>query len=79
MVTQKHVTEVKDMMQKVEIMAETAAADASLTCEGLATFTRLSNERIENLHEVLKAQHQSMEEMSRQIRLTSGMVHAAGI
>jgi hypothetical protein len=72
--TSKQVSEVKDMITKVEIMAETAAADASRTREGLATFTKLSNERIDKLHDVLKIQQKSLGQLYREILDTAAQV-----
>jgi hypothetical protein len=68
------VSEVRDMITKVETMAETAAADASRTREGLATFTKLSNERIDKLHDVLKIQQKSIGQLYREILDTAELV-----
>jgi DNA-directed RNA polymerase subunit F len=72
--TSKQVSEVKDMLSKVETMAETAAADASRTREGLATFTKLSNERIDKLHDILKIQQKSIGQLYREILDTAELV-----
>jgi hypothetical protein len=56
-------------------MAETAAADASRTREGLAIFTKLSNERIDKLHDVLKLQQQSIGQVHQEILATAELVH----
>jgi hypothetical protein len=55
-------------------MAETAAADASRTREGLATFTKLSNERIDKLHDVLKLQQKSIGQVYQEILSTAELV-----
>jgi hypothetical protein len=70
----KQVSEVKDMLNKVETMAETAAADASRTRKGLATFTKRSNKRIDKLHDVLKLQQKSIGQIYQEILATAELV-----
>ena len=66
--TEGDVEEMKKLIKDVETEAETAAADASRTREGLVSFTRIQEERMTNFRKVLEEEHKTVEQMYTQLR-----------
>jgi hypothetical protein len=69
--TESEISELRDSIRKIEAMADTAAADASRTRDGLAEFTKLQNERTDSLSNVLREQHRMLETIYREVRTGS--------
>jgi hypothetical protein len=65
------ISELRESIRKIEAIAETAAADASRTRDGLAVFTKLQNERTDSLSNVLREQHRVLETIYREVRTGS--------
>lgn len=55
-------------MNNVETRAGTATVDAARTREGLASFTKVQNERTENLRKFLAEKHKAVETVFSEIR-----------
>ena len=66
--TEADVESMKKLINDVEVMAETATADAARTREGLAAFTKIEDERLQNFRKVLEEEHKTIEVMYTEIR-----------
>jgi hypothetical protein len=66
--TKEQLNKLKETIKRIEAVAETGAADASRTREGLAEFTKLQNERLDSLKNVLREQHKSLVAIFRELR-----------
>jgi hypothetical protein len=66
--TEGDIEQIKKLIKDVEMMAETTATDASRTRQGLATFTKVQNERMDNFRRVLQEEQMAMTEVYRQFR-----------
>jgi hypothetical protein len=69
--TEGDVEGMKKMINDVEAMAGTATADAARTREGLASFTKVQNERMDNFRKILTEEHKTIEMVFREIRAGS--------
>jgi hypothetical protein len=58
----------KDDLQRVKQGVEVVAADAVRTREGLATFAKLQNERLDNIHAVLREEQASIKDLYTNVR-----------
>lgn len=58
---------IKADITKIKAMAETAAADAVKTRDGMSTFTRLQNARLDTMHELLVQEHNSHRELYKEM------------
>ena len=61
----------KEDIGKTQAMAETAAFDASAVREGLASFAKLQNDRLDRMRNVLDEEHKSIGAIYRELRETS--------
>jgi hypothetical protein len=66
--TEGDIEQIKKLIKDVETMAETTATDASRTRQGLATFTKVQNERMDNFRRVLQEEQKAVTEVYRQLR-----------
>jgi hypothetical protein len=66
--TEGDIEQIKKSIRDVETMAETTAADASRVRQGLATFTKVQNERMDNFRRVLQEEQRGVTEVYRQLR-----------
>jgi hypothetical protein len=66
--TEGDIEQIKKSIKDVETMAETTAADASRVRQGLATFTKVQNERMDNFRRVLQEEQRGVTEVYRQLR-----------
>jgi hypothetical protein len=62
------VGDMKKLINGVEAMAGTATADAARTREGLASVTKVQNERMDNFCKILREEHETIEMVFREIR-----------
>jgi hypothetical protein len=65
--TEGDVEGMKKMINDVEATAGTATADAARTREGLASFTKVQNERMDNFRKILTEEHKTIEMVFRGI------------
>jgi uncharacterized protein YdiU (UPF0061 family) len=70
--TEADIDSLKKAIKKIETMAETAAADASRTRQGMASVARLQEERYENLRGMLQEEHKSIGAIFRELTKVSG-------
>jgi hypothetical protein len=62
------IEQIKKAIKGVETTAETSAADASKAREGIATFTKLQSERMDNFRRVLQEEQKGVTEIYKQLR-----------
>ena len=58
--TTSDLNELKEMLKKIEAVAETEAADSARVREGMAQYTKLQNERMDNFRNILQAEHKTL-------------------
>jgi hypothetical protein len=66
--TEGDVEQLKKLIKDIETMAGTAASDASRTRQGLATFTKVQSERMDNFRRILQEEQKAVTEIYRQLR-----------
>ena len=62
------INELKEMIKKVEATVQTEAADSARVREGLAQYTKLQNDRMDNLKNVLQEEHKTFEAVFKEVR-----------
>jgi hypothetical protein len=58
----------KQAIAQIMDVARTSAAEATRTKDGMATFSRLQNQRLDKLHAVLETEHKSMQSLYTEVR-----------
>ena len=66
--TESDIKGLQDAILKVQAQAELAAADATRTRNGLATFARLENERMDRFHAILQQDQQSIANLYQNVK-----------
>ena len=69
------ITSLRQEIQKIKNWAGTANADNERTREGMATFTRLSNQRFDAMREILDRDEKALEILHRQLQLAETQMH----
>ena len=66
--TSADIRELAKEINAIRILSGTAAADASRTREGIARFTRLTNERLDSMHALMAQEQNTVVELAQEIR-----------
>ena len=73
--TESDVDGLRQEMRKIKDWAGTANADNERTREGMATFTRLSNQRFDAMREILDRDQKALEILHRQAQVAETQMH----
>ena len=73
--TESDVGNMKQLIERGDTLAATAVADVMRIREGMASFTRLSNERLDVMHDVIQRAHSSLTELYQLVRNDESIVN----
>jgi hypothetical protein len=59
----------QEAIEQAKSLAGTAAADAARAREGVATFTKIANQRLDNMRAILEEEHQTVSAVVKNVRI----------
>jgi hypothetical protein len=69
--TDESVDTLKQQIHDQKLLTDTALADGTRTRQAMVDFTRLANERLDNMHEILNQEHHSVAVIAQRMRQIS--------